>query len=381
MERVNALLNFLAHEISRVGAAEHTYVVGGAVRNTLLGLAPKDLDIVVDSEALGFEQDSAWLARQLQSVIPVRTNLTTNQYGVAILTVSESWDLEGFPMKGEVLEIANARRESYGKGGKGYKPTTVEAATIREDLLRRDFTVNTLLWRMSDLAQGHRVALDLLGTGLADLAAKELCTPCDPDTTFSDDPTRMLRAVKFMAKYGLQLHPETALSIARNAEKLLQMPCDAVRKILVDDILLASNPRDSLMTMTDLSLVPVLAQLLNEQPGFQAAVSRGLQGVCPLLMLDLLDLGLNLRGTFSGFLSGQELDRLREVLETHSDPTRFVEALQRPPVNQVALFARHSLNGPARQQVVKVARRLLLENPELLSSSEDLESAVSAHLA
>jgi poly(A) polymerase len=165
----------------------------------------------------------------LQSMIPARSNLVTYQYGVAILTVVDPWDFEGFDLQGEVIEIANARRESYGKGtGKGYKPDTVEVASIHEDLSRRDFTVNTLLWRFSDLAQGNMAALDLLGTGLADLDARLLRTPCDPDRTFSDDPTRMLRAVRLCIQYGFKLHPETELSIIKNAQKLKQIPWDAV---------------------------------------------------------------------------------------------------------------------------------------------------------
>jgi poly(A) polymerase len=239
MTKITALMKFLSLAAKRLGVGEHVYVVGGAVRNHLLGLAPKDIDVVVDSVALGGKKDSEWFARQLARLIPAQTNLTTNQYGVAILTVSGPWTIDGHDLKGEVIEIANARKESYGgPEGKGYKPHMVEPATIEEDLLRRDFTVNTLLWRLEDLEQGPQKAkvLDLLGKGVSDLQDKRLVTPVDPDITFSDDPTRMIRAVRFCVKHGFELPEDISASIRKNAHKLTNAPWNAIF-VLVGDLL------------------------------------------------------------------------------------------------------------------------------------------------
>jgi len=140
-----ALMKFLSAEASKLGVADSVYIVGGAVRNFVLGIPPKDLDVVVDSVALK-GRDSAWFAERLQFAIPAETSLVTNQYGVAIITIKGTWMLDGHDLKGEVVEIANARKESYGKtdAGKGYKPDSVEPATIQEDVVRREFTFNCM---------------------------------------------------------------------------------------------------------------------------------------------------------------------------------------------------------------------------------------------
>ena len=238
MTKITALLRFLSLATKRLGVGEHVYVVGGAPRNFLLGHPIKDVDVVVDSVALR-GKDSAWFAEQLQRIIPARTNLTTNQYGVAILTVADSWILDGHDLKGEVLEIANARKESYGAPeGKGYKPHLVEPATIEADLARRDFSVNTLMWKLQDLEHGPERAevLDLLGVGKKHLEEGVLQTPLDPDHTFTDDPTRMLRAIRFCVKYNLKIPPEMILSIRKNAPKLKHVPWNAVL-VLVQSLL------------------------------------------------------------------------------------------------------------------------------------------------
>jgi tRNA nucleotidyltransferase/poly(A) polymerase len=272
----------------RLGVAEHVYVVGGAVRNWILEQPIKDIDVVIDSVALK-GRDSDWFTREVQKSIPARTHLATNQYGVAILTVSDHWDLEGHDMKGETIEVANARKESYGGSeGKGYKPHTVEPATIEEDLVRREFTFNTLLWRLLDLTEGPENAevLDLPGLGRQHLEDRILSTPVDPDKTFSDDPTRMLRAIKFVAKYGFAIPSEVVASIRRNAHKLKQMPWDAVRKILVNDILEGPAPRKSVELMKHLGLSETLKEMLHETPGFAMALGRSLTDSDTHLVLD-----------------------------------------------------------------------------------------------
>jgi tRNA nucleotidyltransferase/poly(A) polymerase len=385
MSKVESLLKFLVGFAKEIGAAEHSYVVGGAVRNHLMGLDPKDFDLVVDSIGLGPHKDSAWFAKKLLTRIPARASLVTNQYGVAIVTVADSWVLDGHDLKGEVLEIANARRESYGAPeGKGYKPHMVEPATIEEDLLRREFTCNTLLWRLADLGNGPAEApvLDLLGVGVQHLTNRELVTPVDPDKTFSDDPTRMIRAIKFEAKYGLKPHADTAAAIRRNAHKLAQMPWDAVRKILVEDILEAPNPRHSVVLLKDFGLAPVIQDMLAAEPGFATGVGRALPGLNIHVVLDLIELGWGLKTPVS-FLSAAERGRLREVL--WSNPTSFevpfVGALKQPAINQERIFELHGLKGAARGRVIQHARALLLEDPSLLSEPERLERLVEERVS
>jgi tRNA nucleotidyltransferase/poly(A) polymerase len=142
-----ALMKFLSAVARHTGASEHVYIVGGAVRDFVMGRPIKDVDVVVDAVSLGRDRDSAWFAEQVVRHIPVEASYVTNQYGVAIITVKDSWILDGHDLKGEVIEIANARKESYGAGddmGKGYKPTEVQPATIHEDVERREFTFNCM---------------------------------------------------------------------------------------------------------------------------------------------------------------------------------------------------------------------------------------------
>jgi tRNA nucleotidyltransferase/poly(A) polymerase len=386
------LMKFLSQVATRLGVGEHAYVVGGAVRNFLMGIPPKDIDVVFDSVGAGGGKDSEWFAKKVQEAIPVRSNLTTNQYGVAILTLAEPWQIHGsyaLP-KGETIEIANARKESYSddssSAGKGYKPHMVEPATIEEDTVRREFNVNTLMWRLVDLEEGPENAkvLDPTGRGLQDLKDRVLRTPQDPDKTFSDDPTRMLRAIKFVAKYGFKIAPEVVESIRRNAPSLKKMPWDAVRKILTDDILEGSNPRRSIVLMKDLGLADVLKQMLHDEPGFASALGRHLSregGFDAHLMLDLLDLGWVVKTPFS-FLDRDGQARLRELLLANAEVEGFdfelVKALLKPPVDQQRFFTEYAIPPKERQVVVQVARRLILADPKLVSHG--LNEAVEAEI-
>jgi len=378
-----ALMKFLSRVTQALGIAKHVYVVGGAVRNWMLDQPIKDIDVVIDS--IGAKRDSEWLAKRLEDAIPAGTNLTTNQYGVAILTVKDPWVLDGHDMKGEVIEIANARKESYGgEGGKGYKPHAVEPATIEEDLVRREFTFNTLLWRLLDLEHGPDRAevIDLLGVGKQHLEEKELRTPVNPDKTFSDDPTRMLRAIKFTAKYDFKIPSDVVTSIRRNAPKLKQMPWDAVRKILVGDILEGPAPRESIKLLKHLGLSDTIGEMLHEEPGFAAALARSLSDKETHLVLDLLDLGWAMKTPFS-FLKPAELIRLREILLGSADDPGFakdfVQALMKPPINQPRLFEELSIPPKERGSVSQAARKLLLVDPELARSG--LEDAVRGELS
>lgn len=377
------LMQFLARTANDLGVGKHIYVVGGAVRNWLLGVPIKDVDVVVDSIGLGGGRDSDWFAKEVARRIPARTNVTTNQYGVAILTVGESWLLEGLDMKGETIEIANARKESYTEGyegkGKGYKPTDVQPATIEEDILRREFTFNTLLWRLLDLTDGPEKAevIDLTGRGRQDLEEGMIRTPVDPDKTFGDDPTRMLRAIKFIARYGFKVPPDVVASIHRNAPKLKRMPWDAVRKILVHDILEGPNPRKSLTIMQDLGLMDTLKEMAEEIPSFANALSRSLSDKDAELLLDVMDLGFAVKTPLS-FLKEQARTRLREVLLGLPTPEAkaFYTAFLKPPIDQAILFDRYQIPPKDRKSVGDAARQLLLDNPDLATDLGRLQREV-----
>ena len=186
-------LESIAQETTGTRFEGDIYLVGGAVRDELLGLdSGSDFDIVTLA-------DSAELAQHLfdrgVSTIPP---VTYPRFGTAMVRV-----------QGVNVEIVTARRESYESDSR--KPHVVPASYL-EDSQRRDFTVNTL---QQNLFTGE--ILDRLGNGLDDLRDRILRTPLDPVSTFRDDPLRMLRAVRF--RWKLEFSPADGLYQAIRSER------------------------------------------------------------------------------------------------------------------------------------------------------------------
>ena len=119
------------------------------------------------------------------------------------------------------LYLVGARRESYAPASR--KPST-EPATLLEDVVRRDFTINTLL---ENLHTGE--VKDLTGLALRDIEDRIVRTPQDPRIAFDDDPLRMLRAVRFAARFDFTIHPDTLAAIREMAERLGIVSCERVR--------------------------------------------------------------------------------------------------------------------------------------------------------
>lgn len=373
------LMRWLSAATQKLGVGRDTYVVGGAVRNFVIDRPIKDIDIVIDSVAAG--RDSEWLAKNLSQLMPTQTNLTTNQYGVAILTVKGDWMIGDHNLKGEVLEIANARKESYGgSGGKGHKPTDVQPATIEEDIYRREFRFNTLLWRMMDLAKGPDKAeiIDLTGCGLKDLNEGILKCPADPDVVFSDDPTRMLRAIKFTGKYGFKIPPDVVRSIQKNAPKMKRMPWEAVASILVDNVLNEPTARKSLKQMRELGLLKVVSEMMQEQKPFATYMANQLRRNRKVqLLLDLMELGVPAKTPIS-FLDRKQQARLREltVAMPEDQASKFVDVLIKPPVNNKVVIDQLNLPGPERGKITPLARSLILRDPSLAKDGRRLTQEV-----
>lgn len=377
-----ALMKFLSAVARRAGADEHVYVVGGAVRDFVMGRPIKDVDVVVDAVSLGRGRDSAWFAEQVVRSIPVASSYVTNQYGVAIITVKGPWVLDGQDLQGEVIEVANARKESYGKGndaGKGYKPTDVQPATIFEDVERREFTFNTLLWRLRDLTTGPDQAevIDLTGCGRRDLDRGVVRCPRDPDVVFSDDPTRMLRLIKFVGRYGFKVPPDVAASVRRNAGRVAQAPWEAIAFILVRDVIEKPYARRVLPMMRDLGLLDAVAGMVATTPPFRSYLERELRGKPAHLVADLLEHGLT-DPTPVRALTPDQRARFVEVVRGLSpiDAELLSNALQRPPVDNNALIAEFALRAEQRGRIAPLAREALLADPTLASDPAALTDAV-----
>jgi poly(A) polymerase len=207
------LRRLLARAASAVKA--RAWIVGGYVRDVLLGRPHPDMDVVVE-DGKGFD-----LARLFAKLAGAGEPVIFERFGTAQVTVP-----------GHLVEFVSARAESYAADSR--KPD-VREATLEEDLRRRDFTVNTLL--MDFDGNVH----DPLGRGRADLEARLLRTPADPMQTFSDDPLRMLRAIRFAAQLGFELAPELLPAMRRLKDRLtspvvsVERVADELRKMIVSE--------------------------------------------------------------------------------------------------------------------------------------------------
>ena len=218
------------------------WLVGGAVRDGLLtGDAPTDFDVVLESSA---EDLAAFLWVSGQSEIPP---VTYPRFGTALVRIA-----------GANIEFVRARKESYDLESR--KPN-VEPATLLEDAQRRDFTVNAL---MRNLHTGELT--DPLGVGLTDLEKRVLRTPLEPTATFSDDPLRMLRAVRFRWKLGFDPAPGLYEAIRQERLRLEIISAERIRDEFVK-ILSLPTADAALDDLLDLGLLHIFAPELEAMKG------------------------------------------------------------------------------------------------------------------
>lgn len=173
------------------------FVIGGFVRDSILHRPTKDIDIMVLGSGIDLAHS---VAERIGGNTPVSV---FKNFGTAMLH-----------FKGMEIEFVGARSESYRKNSR--KPI-VEKGTLEDDLKRRDFTINALAIRLNEETFGQLVdAFD----GLKDLQDKLIRTPLEPSKTFSDDPLRMLRAVRFSTQLNFTIDPVTFNAIGPNANRL-----------------------------------------------------------------------------------------------------------------------------------------------------------------
>ena len=230
------------------------FVIGGYVRDCLLGRPSSDIDIVVEGSGIDFA--AAVGERSGRKVSYFRN------FGTAMLRFG-----------GDEIEFVGARKESYRRESR--KPI-VENGTLEDDQKRRDFTINALALSLCKEDFGRLV--DPFG-GVRDLAAGLIRTPLDPDTTYSDDPLRMLRAVRFAAKLStpeltFRIVPESMESMRRMSERLsilsVERICEELNKML-------ATPRPSMAfrLMEEGGLLERILPELTALKGVETVEGRG----------------------------------------------------------------------------------------------------------
>ena len=243
-ERLLPLVDELGPLAERFAAAGHRlYLVGGSVRDAILGRP-------LDSIDLDFSTDAR----------PDETEAVVEGWADAVWTQGKRFGTIGATRQGRHYEITTHRAEAYTPESR--KPEVEFADVVEADLSRRDFTVNAMALGLPEL-----VLVDPF-EGVADLAAHRLRTPLSPEDSFSDDPLRMLRAARFIAGYGLQPDAELVEAVSKLRGRLEIVAAERLRAEF-DKLLVVERPGPGLWFLVQTGLaeefLPELPALALEQ--------------------------------------------------------------------------------------------------------------------
>ncbi len=232
------------------------YVVGGYVRDLFLERPSKDIDCVVVGSGI---QVAEALCRRLGRGAHVSVY---RNFGTAQLTYHQHGE-----EKVEV-EFVGARRESYSRDSR--KPI-VEDGTLQDDLERRDFTINALAVCLNEGRFGELV--DRFD-GLLDMEDGLIATPLDPDITFSDDPLRMMRCIRFASQLKFRIEDETQEALGRNAERINIISAERIIDEL-NKIILSPVPSIGFIELSRSGLLPLILPELATLEGVEVRNGRG----------------------------------------------------------------------------------------------------------
>jgi poly(A) polymerase len=221
--------------IRQVGKEENVqvFVIGGYVRDLLLGRRSKDIDFVTLGSGIGFAKKAA------------------KHLGTTNLQIFKTFGTAMIRYKGIELEFVGARKESYDPGSRN---PAVEDGTLDDDQNRRDFTINALAISLNTPDYGN--LLDPFN-GLSDLDKRLIRTPLNPDTTFSDDPLRMMRAIRFATQLKFNIEEGTLRSIARNRERIRIVSEERIVDEL-NKIILSPKPSVGFRLLDDTGLLALI---------------------------------------------------------------------------------------------------------------------------
>ena len=236
--------------IAEVAAREkiETYVIGGFVRDLLLygeDAPPRDIDIVVIGSGIQ-------MAESVRKAITGNVHFTVyRNFGTALL----KWDANE-------IEFVGARKESYRRDSR--KPI-VENGTLEDDQNRRDFTINALAISLNRETFG--MLLDPFD-GLKHLEEKMITTPLDPVRTFSDDPLRMLRGIRFASRLGFRIEPRTLEAMTRQRERIRIVSQERITDEL-NKIIMTSEPGEGFLLLDRTGLLEIIFPELQQMKGVE----------------------------------------------------------------------------------------------------------------
>jgi poly(A) polymerase len=234
-----------------LGMNAEAFVVGGYVRDIFLKRESKDIDIVVTGSGIDLAMR---VAGKLGHDIPVSY---FKNFGTAMIRLG---DLE--------IEFVGARKESYRSNSR--KPL-VESGTIEDDQRRRDFTINAMAIRLTESNYGELV--DPFN-GVQDLHDKLIRTPLDPEITFSDDPLRMMRAIRFATQFHFTIHPAAIRAIRKNAYRIEIVSMERITDEL-NKIILSSKPSTGFNLLFETGLLQLIFPQFCELHGVEYIGGKG----------------------------------------------------------------------------------------------------------
>ena len=217
------------------------YVIGGWVRDLYLERPSSDIDIVVVDPTQQTKRPGIAIAEALRHKLGKKAHIAIyKNFGTAQLK-----------HKSLEIEFVGARKESYDRNSR--KPVT-EDGTLEEDQNRRDFTINAMALCLNRERFGELVdPFD----GLSDLEDKTIATPLDPDITFSDDPLRMMRCIRFATQLGFHIEEETFEALGRNKERIKIISAERIADEL-NKILLSPTPSKGFVELERCGLLPLI---------------------------------------------------------------------------------------------------------------------------
>ena len=221
-----------------------TFLIGGFVRDVILNRSSKDIDIVT----LGSGIELANRISKRLNNLPVRV---FKNFGTAMIMVN---DLE--------LQFVGARKESYRENSRN---PIVENGTIEDDQNRRDFTINALSLGLSHHYKGKLI--DPFN-GIDDINRKIIQTPLDPDITFTDDPLRMVRAIRFASQLNFKIEDKTLNSIQKNAGRIKIVAQERITEEL-NKIILSDNPSIGFKLLDKTTILPLIFSEFQELKGIE----------------------------------------------------------------------------------------------------------------
>ncbi len=242
MER--AAEQYLSNLVKKSKWKGKVYIAGGYVRDELLGLDPKDIDLVVEFPQGGIKF-AEWVTKKLGVYKKNINPVVYPKFGTAQFRM-KGVNYKGYDLSDIEIEVVMTRKEQYHTGSR--KPD-VSPGTLKDDVERRDFTVNSLL---KDLTTGE--ILDLTGMGKSDIKKGIIRTPLNPDVIFKEDGLRMLRAIRFTVKYCWNLPLFMIKALKRNSSMLKTISAERIATEL--NKMLVSNAPDKairLLQMTGLN--------------------------------------------------------------------------------------------------------------------------------